>query len=813
MLVSMEWLAQYVDIEGLTARDIADKLTLGGVEVDLIHARDTGLKNVVVGYVTDKEAHPNADKLSVCQVDIGEGDPVTIVCGAPNVAQGQYVPVAKVGGVLPDIKIKKAKLRGVESQGMICSAQELGLDEKMLSKEQAEGILALSGTPEVGTDITDHLGLNDEVLELDLTPNRADCLSMIGVAYEVAALFDRELKLPEVDQESQGEPQSVTEGTGEELPAAVRLEAGDDCPLYALQVVKNVSLGPSPQWMQNRLTAAGIRPINNVVDITNYVMLEYGQPLHAFDYEKVTNGTIVVRHAADGETFVTLDGVERTLGASTVLITDGERPVAIGGVMGGENSEITSDTHTVLLESAYFNAPSISKTSRQLGLRTEASARFEKKVDLERVLPALRRATALLCAYAGGKVASREVSEQVGEAAPKAVRLSYKRMEELLGTAIAREQVKAIFDRLRFSYEEQGDHLLVTAPTRRPDISIEVDLIEEVARLYGYDNIPKKLLEGRGTIGRLTGEQKVKRNIRRTLQGLGLNEVVTYALTSPEKAQEVASLHEDVRPVRLQLPMSEARSELRTGLLPHLIEAAEYNAHRQQERVALFELGRTFTTEEEELTELPQETEELAGIFYGPRQTPDWLEKEKQLDFYAVKGVLDALFARLGIEGTSYVTREYSGFHPGRTAEIRLGDTSLGCIGQLHPHVAAAHDLPDCYAFQLQLKPIYKAATADTVRYAALPRYPAVTRDMAVVVDRGVPVAALVETIKRTGRQLESVAVFDVFTGIQIGSDKKSVAFSLVYRDPVRTLTDDEISAQHKEVVEALRAQHGAKLR
>lgn len=799
MLVSMEWLTKYVDLNGLSVEEIAEKLTQGGVEVELIHARDTGIRDVVVGHVLEVEQHPNADKLKVCRVDIGEQEPVDIVCGAPNVATGQKVPVAKIGAVLPDLKIKKAKLRGVVSNGMICSASELGLELKV-----SDGILVLPQDVNVGEDVKGVLDLDDVVLELDLTPNRSDCLSMIGVAYELAALFERELILPEIEKRSGNAA----------LPVDIRLEAGDDCTLYTLQAVKNVRVGPSPQWMQNRLTAAGVRPINNVVDITNYVMLEYGQPLHAFDYEQITNGTIVVRHATKEETFVTLDGTERQLDETMVMITDGSKSVGVGGVMGGANSEISDSTTTVLIESAYFSPRSVSQTSRKLGLRSEASARFEKGVDPERVLPALRRAVQLMCELAGGELASKEHVARTSEHPYKQIALRYERMNRLLGTTIAPDEVKAIFDRLKFSYnDESGDCLLVSVPTRRPDISIEVDLIEEVARLYGYDNIPFTLPSGECTPGALTREQSLKRRIRRSLQGLGMFEAITYSFTMPEKMTQVATLNEGAKPIRLRLPMSEERSVLRTGLLPGLLEVAEYNVHHREQHIAIYEIGRTYITEEDNLSTLPREDEELAGLICGSLTSPDWIDQQKAVDFFTVKGVLDSLFTRLGVEGITYSATAPVGFHPGRTAEIRLHGEKIGYVGQLHPHVAANFDLPACFVFQLKLAPVLAEAADHVIRYEPLPRYPAVTRDLAVVVKEVIPVSALIETIREASHLLETVTVFDVFSGEKIGMENKSVAFSLVFRDRERTLTDEEINDHHDRIVAKLAEKHGAVLR
>lgn len=607
MLVSYQWLSQYVDLNGVTPEQLADELTRGGIEVDGIHPLDQGVKKVVVGHVKKVDSHPNADKLRVCTVDVGEEETLNIVCGAPNVAEDQKVPVALVGSRLPGgLKIKKSKLRGVLSQGMICSAKELGMPEKLLPKEQQDGILVLPDDTHLGKDVTSVLGLDDVVLELDLTPNRSDCLSMWGVAYEAAALLDRDIRLPQTEEQKPA---------GKAKPVDVVLDAEEDCPFYAAQVVEGIQLGESPRWMQNRLLAAGVRPINNVVDITNYVMLEYGQPLHAFDYDQVEGGEIVVRRAATGETVKTLDGVTRACDEQTLLITDGTKPIGIAGVMGGENSEVKAQTTTVLLESAYFAPESIRRTARRLGLRSEASTRFEKGVDPERIIPALQRTVELLGELAGGKVASSVTVERMGDIEDVTVELRHQRLTSLLGVQVEERAVEDVFRRLRFPTEKQEGVYRVKVPSRRPDLSIEVDLIEEVARLYGYDRIPTTLPWGQQSPGALTPEQSLRRVIRHTLRDAGYHEVVNYSLTSPGRLRELPSvLYPDARPIRISMPMSDERKVLRTSLLPQLLETAEYNVHRREEGAALFELGKVFITEEKKLTQQPEERWVLARV-------------------------------------------------------------------------------------------------------------------------------------------------------------------------------------------------------
>ncbi|PRX42310.1 phenylalanyl-tRNA synthetase beta subunit [Planifilum fimeticola] len=803
MRVSYEWLKEMVDLSGIDADELAESLTRTGVAVDAVEDRNPGVQRVVVGRVKSVEPHPGAERLRVCRVDVGQEDLLQIVCGAPNVAEGQLVPVALEGAELPgDVRIKRAKLRGVESQGMICSAGELGLPEKLLPKELTEGILVLTEEAKVGQDIRSLLGMDDKVLELDLTPNRSDCLSMIGMAYEAGAVFDRSLRLPE--------PKELPV-TGAELPVSVAVESEADCPVYAAQVVDGLRLGPSPQWMQNRLIAAGVRPINNIVDVTNYVMLEYGQPLHAFDYDQVSGGRILVRRARQGERLETLDGVTRECDQDTILITDGDKPLGLAGVMGGANSEVKDGTTRVLIESACFDPVLIRRTSRRLGLRSEASNRFEKGVDRSRIVPALKRAVQLLVEVAGGRVASPIVLEKSGDVDEKIIPVRHGRIVSLMGADIGEEDVMDIFRRLRFPVKKEENVYHVQVPSRRNDLNIEVDIIEEVARLYGYNRIPAVFLQGSQGRGGLTREQRLRRTIRHTLRYLGMNEAVTYSLTSPQWEKGL-SLHPDARPIPLSMPISDERSVLRTSLLPHLLQSAAYNVHRRQEHVALFEIGRTYLAEKQPLTDLPEERWELAGLWTGPMGPVHWREQTAS-DFYRVKGILESLFARLGIEGVEFLPDRPEGFHPGRTAEIRIGGRFAGILGQIHPRLSDELDLKETFAFQLDMEVLLDAAKTDLL-FRPIPRYPASTRDLAIVVDAGVPAAEVEKVIRRAaGEHLESVTLFDVYTGEQVGNEKKSLAYSLVYRAEDRTLTDEEVAKFHQAVVDELERVFGARLR
>ncbi|XID93240.1 phenylalanine--tRNA ligase subunit beta [Paenibacillaceae bacterium WGS1546] len=814
MNVSYRWLSDYIDLSGISAQQLAEMMTRGGIEIDSVPSRNAGVAGVVVGYVKKREKHPDADKLSVCTVDAGTGEDLQIVCGAPNVGADMKVPVALVGAKLPGgLHIKRAKLRGVESQGMICSARELGVNDKLLPKEQQEGILVLPQDLEIGRDVLDVLALDDSILELDLTPNRSDCLSMLGVAYEVSALTGRPLNLPDPSANLAYAPEKASD------LARVTIGAPEHCSLYTARYIRGVRIAPAPLWMQNRLIAAGVRPINNIVDITNYVMLEYGQPLHAFDAAKVAGGRIDVRLAREGETLVTLDGQERKLEPHMLVIADAEKAIGLAGVMGGANSEVTADTTDIVLESAKFDGSAIRRTSRQLGLRSEASARFEKEVDPGRVRAALDRAAGLIARYAQGLVAEGVAEAEISFKQPATIELSISRVNGILGTQLSALEIKTILSRLQFEVETREDGVwTVTVPTRRGDISRDVDLVEEIARLHGYDEIPTTPIEGPTTPGSLTKPQALRRELRAILTGAGLHEAISYSVTSPARTGIFAELSAGAKPIALAMPMSEERSVLRTTLIPSLLEAAAYNRSRKNNDVALFEIGSVYHTDEAKLTRLPQEKPRIAMLLAGNRHAAAWNRAAAPVDFFDAKGILEKAFERLGLtERIRYEAARPAGFHPGRTAAIVLraerGDETIGYVGQAHPDVQRDFDLPDAYVAELELAPIYEYANR-RIEYRALPRYPAIERDIAVVVDRGVPGGALTETIAASaGELLESVRVFDVYAGERIGSDKKSVALALVYRHGERTLTDEEVGEAHARVLAQLEQTYGAELR
>jgi phenylalanyl-tRNA synthetase beta chain len=807
MLVSYEWLSEYVDLKGISPEDIAEELNSTGIEVEVIYTRDAGVSRVVVGKVLSCTPHPEADRLNICSVHVGQSVPLQIVCGAKNVAAGQLVPVALEGATLPgDIKIKRTKLRGVESYGMICSAKELGLPDKILMKEQQDGILILGKDARIGQNIKHYLGMNDQAIELQLTPNRSDCLSMFGVAYEIAAIFDRELHLPEVEVEES--PEQIA-------PVSITIQNEEDCPIYSAQVIHNLRIGPSPQWMQNRLITAGIRPINNIVDITNYVMIETGQPLHAFDYERVRGGQIVVRRAVEGEQVVTLDGVTRTCDDETLLITDGHEILGLAGIMGGESSEVTPVTSTILLESAYFDPQVIRNTSRKLGLRSEANHRFERGVNPERVQPALARAVQLLREIAYGEVASEIVVEGFGEVEAVEVTLRHDRLTTVMGVQLEQEEVLHIFERLQFPTIAEEGLYRVKAPIRRPDINMEVDLIEEVARLYGYDRIPTSLPWGQQQPGGRTWVQKKRQMIRHTLRDLGLNEVITYSLTSESLEQEIAyPLTVPYMPIPIAMPMSNEHAILRTNLLPQLVQVAARNRNYGVADVSIYELAKVYLASDDNQHTLPEERFQLAFLLSGNYHPANWANApQKGGDFFTAKGVLTTLLERLHVTGVDYEAIVMEGFHPGRTAIIKHDNQVIGVLGQLHPALSKKYDLDDTVVCQLDLEQLL-ITSSDELIYRPIPRYPGIARDLALIVEESVPVSQIEAGIRAVaGELLKTVTLFDVFTGEQVEDGKKSIAFNLVYLSDDRTLTDEEVQHAHTGVVAYLEETFGAKLR
>ncbi|MBO8156414.1 MAG: phenylalanine--tRNA ligase subunit beta [Bacillaceae bacterium] len=808
MLVSINWLKQYIDLDDITPEELAEKITKSGIEVDSAEPIVDQIKNVVVGYVKSCEKHPNADKLNLCQVDVGDEE-LQIICGAPNVQAGQKVAVAKPGARLPGgMKIKKAKLRGVESQGMICSLQELGIDDKFVQKEFSDGIFVFADDVEVGEDAIERLNLNDTILELELTPNRSDCLSMIGVAYEVAAILGKDIKLPEVAIDY------VDDAATDHVQ--VRVETPELNPYYGAFIIRNIQVGPSPLWMQNRLIAAGIRPINNVVDITNYVLLEYGQPLHAFDYDRFGSKEVVVRTAEKDEKIQTLDDVERTLSEDHLVITNGKEPVAIAGVMGGADSEVNDETTTVLLEAAYFDSLSVRKAAKDHQLRSEASIRFEKGVDPNRVKEAGLRACQLLEQYAGGEVLSGVAEFNGLDVTEEVVTFTSDQINRVLGTEIKADEMEDIITKLRFSCERDGNQFKVTVPTRRGDISIVEDMVEEIARIFGYDNLPYTLPEGAGQAGRLTEKQQLKRKIHQYLQGSGLNESWTYSLTTEERSGLLVSpevREQEPVPVQLAMPMSESHSHLRLSLLPELLASLQYNIARKQNDLALYEMGSICINHDKTVTKQPAEQLRLSGALTGLWMNHPWQQEKKPVDFYVVKGILEGLFEFVQINGVQFEAGEVDGIHPGRCAVIKVKGDTIGFLGQLHPALQEEYDLKDTYVFDLNLDKMYEYIEKEE-RYQPIPRYPSISQDLAFVVDEQVPSSNLLQAIKDAGGSyLQKVEVFDVYQGEHMEEGKKSIAYSLLFQNPEATLTDEEVDQAREEIIQTVKEKFNAQLR
>lgn len=800
MLISNEWLKDYVDA-GVEVEDLAERITRTGIEVDDMIDYTKDIKNLVVGYIQSKEKHPDADKLNICQVDIGEEETVQIVCGAPNVDAGQHVIVAKVGGRLPGgIKIKRAKLRGERSEGMICSLQEIGISSNVVPKAYENGIFVFPTEVEPGTDALTALYLNDQVMEFDLTPNRADALSMVGTAYEVAALYQTEMTKPTTKSNE------ISESARNEL--SVTINNPEKVPYYSARVVKNVSIEPSPIWMQARLIKAGIRPINNVVDISNYVLLEYGQPLHMFDQDHIGSKEIVVRQAKDEETMTTLDNNERKLVDTDIVISNGQEPIALAGVMGGDFSEVTEQTTNVVIEGAIFDPVSIRHTSRRLNLRSEASSRFEKGIATEFVDEAVDRACYLLQELASGEVLKDRVSSGDLGSFVTPIDITAEKLNKTIGFNLSNDEIQAIFKQLGFETTLKGETLTVNVPSRRKDITIKEDLIEEVARIYGYDEIPSSLpVFGEVTSGELTDRQHKTRTVKETLEGAGLNQAITYSLVSKDHAKDFA-LQE--RPtISLLMPMSEAHATLRQSLLPHLIEATAYNVARKNKDVRLYEVGRVFFGNGE--GELPDEVEYLSGILTGEYAVNAWQGKKEEIDFFIAKGVVDRVAEKLNLE-FSYKAGKIEGLHPGRTAIVSLEGQDIGFIGELHPQVAADNDLKRTYVFELNYDAMMQVAVG-YINYEQIPKFPGVTRDIALEVNHDVPSSELKQIIHNNGEDiLQSTLVFDVYEGEHLEKGKKSVAIRLNYLDTEDTLTDERVSKIHDKILEALQAQ-GATIR
>ena len=794
MLVYTDWLKEYTDVN-TDLDNFSEKMIMSGSNIEAITHYGKGIEKVVVGRIEKVEKHPDADKLLICIVDIGQEEKVQIVTGAPNVFEGAYVPVILHGGKLPDgTTIKKGKLRGVTSYGMLCSAKELGYDDKNIPVEHKDGIWILDKEYPLGKDIVEALELAGEVIEFEITPNRPDCLSMLGMAREVAATFKGSLRYPETECKNE-------KGKASDY-IKVSIKKPDLCRRYVARVVTDVKIGQSPWWLQKRLMYAGMRPINNIVDITNYVMLEYGQPIHAFDIRNIKGNEIIVDTAKEGELFTTLDGVERKLSKDTLLINDKERGIAIAGVMGGLNSEIQNDTTTIVVESANFNGDSIRKTSKKLGLRTEASSRFEKGIDPNLAAEAADRVCRLIEMLGIGTVTEGRVDVYPEQVEPKQVLVRVDRVNKVLGINLTKEEIEDIFISLEMEVETKDNNILVTPPTVRQDLQIEEDFIEEVARIYGYDKLPLTIPKGNKE-AKKTNYQILRDLTKEALVGMGVNEVQTYSFMDPKGLDKVKASNEDREFVRLINPLGEENSIMRTILTPNMLGVLAINYSRNIQLVKAFEIGNIFLNITKD-DGLPIERENLCIACYGPDE-----------DFFTIKGIVQELFTKLGIKEVEYIPDEtIDTYHPGRCAIISSNKRKLGVIGELHPDVLEKYDI-DVRAYCCELNFDLIMSLADTEKYyRPLPKYPSTSRDIALLVDEEINVGEIESIIKNNGYDiLESVELFDVYRGKQVPEGKKSVAFSLTYRASDRTLTDEEVIEVHDKILIALKEGCNAVLR
>lgn len=787
MNLPLSWLKDYMNTDGIDDATYTHMLTMSGSMVEGIENPAREFKNVVTGKIVRIEKHPDADKLVVCQVDVGEAEPIQIVTGAPNVFESAVVPVAKHKSCLPGgVKITKGKLRGVASYGMMCSTDELGISE-----ERADGILILPDDTPVGADIVQVLGLDESVAEFEITSNRPDCMSIIGLARETAATFNRPFHIPEISfPECGGDVHDY---------AGVEIRNPELCSRFVGRVVKNVKIGPSPDWMRKRLKACGIRSINNVVDITNYIMLEYGQPMHAYDLDHVEGRRIIVRSAGEGEQLETLDDQPRTLNAAMIAISDTKRAIGVAGVMGGANSEVTEATTTVLFEAANFNAVAVRRGAKALGMRTDASALFEKGLDPETCLPAMNRACQLMTELGAGEVVSGVIDVYPVKKERLALPFEPEKMNRFLGMEVPEAEMVEILNRLDFAVEDGR----IYVPTFRGDIEGMADVAEEVARIYGYDRIPSTMMMGEVVVGGKNRKQKLEDAVRDALTAAGLYETITYSFIDPKENDMVRIPADDSRRnmVRISNPLGEENSVMRTCMLSSVMKTLRTNYTRRNPEAAVFEIGTTYLPAEDQT--LPDEKQVVAIGMYG------------DCDFYDLKGTVEQLFQGLGIQTYDFEPYgENPSFHPGRCALVSAGGKPAGVLGQIHPEAAKNFKVnTEAYAALLSFDVLLAAYTTDK-QYQALPKFPATSRDIAVIVDKTVNVGEIVRIIERQRAGiLESFKLFDVYEGEQVGEGKKSVAYSLAFRAADRTLTDQEVNAVMERILADLKNDLHAELR
>ena len=799
MKVSLRWLKEFVEIDQAPP-ELAEMLTMAGLEVEGLEHKGQGLDNVTVSKILDIHPHPRADRLSICQLDAGKGE-VSVVCGAPNISKGMVVPLALPGTTLPNgMRIKESKIRGELSYGMLLAEGEMNLTD------HHTGIMVLPHDLTPGQPLSGAMDLEDWILEITLTPNRIDCASVIGIAREIGALTKKPVTMPDIRFETSDEKIDDL--------AQVTIIDPEGCPRYSAGLAEGVAIGPSPFWMRYRLHASGIRAINNVVDITNYVLLELGQPLHAFDYYELADRRIVVKRAEVGDVFTTLDGQDRDLNAQTLMICDGQQQVAVAGIMGGLNSEITENTNTVLIESAYFNPTSIRRSSKWLSLATEASYRFERGIDVEGTAFALKRSLALIARLAGGVVAEGIIDCYPRPWSAPEITLRVDKANEFLGMSIDKREIVDSLSGLHMEVEEQ-DHnkLLVKPPAFRGDVTREADLFEEIARLVGYDNIPVTL-----PLIRPTEEEQPELSLRdrckALLVGLGFTEVITYSFVSPQSADLLgAGENSDLRSfVKLRNPLSQDQSVMRTSLIPGLLATVRLNTVRGQSDLRIFEWGKSYIQGSEEL---PHERNILAALVTGMRSRQTWYGKLQEFDFYDIKGIAENIFEELGIPEPEYGrTAPKEGFDPREYARIFSSGTEIGVLGGVSKETLAGYELENkAYILELDIDALLPLV-AWVKKFTSLAKFPAVRRDISLIVNRSLESAMLIKIIRGMGKGLiESVDVFDVYQGKEIDPAEKALAVRISYRSNKRTLTDDEVNTIHEKVIGEIRRQTGGRLR
>ena len=805
MKVSYQWLKEYLDID-VEPHELAEKIARTSVDINDVYSLSDGLKKIVVGDVITCEPHPDSDHLHVCQVDVGEDEPIQIVCGAPNVAAGEKVIVALHGARIGDnVKIKRGKIRGVQSNGMLCALQELGFSDKIAPKDYDDGIYLLPADAKPGESVFPYLGMDDVIIDTDVTPNRGDMLSIYGNVNDIAAFYGLKPHFKEVAVKEE-----ASQATSDLLSAQVT--DPKLAPTYKLRVVDGVTVADSPLWLQIKLWNSGVRPVNNVVDVTNYVLLKYGQPLHSYDYDQLPGHNFGVRHAQADEKFTTLDGDEQTLKESDIVVTAAGQPVALAGTMGGQGTAVSASTKTVALEAAIFDPIMVRKQARRLDLHSESSMRFERGINPATVETALDEAAELISELAGGQVTTGIVTASEKPAEDKQITLSLAKINHVLGTELSQDEVSDIFNRLAFPVDVvDDDQLTVTVPSRRWDIFVAADLYEEIARIYGYDNLPATLPVMTRNHGGLTPRQKFLRASRHEMEGMGLTQAISYSLTTEDKAKQF-QIEPLAEPMKLDFPMSSDHVATRMSLISGLLIDVAYNVARNVNNVALYEAGRVFLPKG---SERPEEQEHLAGAITGQLLANSWHKQDQPVDFFQIKGIVERYLHNLGLAGTiTYrATQDRAEMHPGRTADIYVDDQLVGFVGQVHPRTAKDYKVPATYVFELNLEALL-AADKVANEYHPISKYPAITRDIALLVDRNVTNADVVAVIeKRAGAFLKKVHLFDVYSGLHLPKGKKSLAYTLTYQDDHDTLIEDQVNKAFAKVTQALEDELAAEIR